>query len=84
LAPNSSLKATKTASRLRSSGGYNSKQERSLEFGVGDGTENNTLVLLSIGWRGAWVGGENLAFDPDVQSETSVLQKGVGFTRQHQ
>jgi hypothetical protein len=35
-----------------------------LELGVGDGTENNTLVLLSIGWRGAWVGGENLAFDP--------------------
>lgn len=34
-----------------------------LEFGVGDGMENNTLVLLSLGWRGAWIGGETLAFD---------------------
>ncbi len=34
-----------------------------LEIGVGDGTENNTLVLLSLGWNGIWVGGSNLAFD---------------------
>jgi hypothetical protein len=27
------------------------------EFGVADGTENNTLILLSLGWRGFWVGG---------------------------
>lgn len=33
------------------------------EFGVGDGTENNTLSLLALGWRGFWVGGETLAFD---------------------
>jgi hypothetical protein len=37
-----------------------------LELGVGDGTENNTLILLSIGWRGAWIGGEELAFDPHI------------------
>jgi hypothetical protein len=37
-----------------------------LELGVGDGTENNTLVLLSIGWRGAWISGEELAFDPHI------------------
>jgi hypothetical protein len=35
-----------------------------LELGVGNGLENNTLVLLSLGWRGAWIGGEDLAFDP--------------------
>ena len=46
-----------------------------LEFGVGDGTENNTLVLLSIGWRGAWVGGENLAFDPDVNPKRLFYKK---------
>jgi hypothetical protein len=34
------------------------------EFGVGNGTENNTLVLGALGWRGFWVGGEELAFDP--------------------
>jgi hypothetical protein len=33
------------------------------EFGVGNGLENNTLFLLTIGWRGFWVGGEKLAFD---------------------
>ena len=46
-----------------------------LEFGVGDGTENNTLVLLSIGWRGAWVGGENLAFDPRVNPKRFFYKK---------
>lgn len=33
------------------------------EFGVGNGLENNTLILKAIGWRGFWAGGENLAFD---------------------
>ena len=46
-----------------------------LEFGVGDGTENNTLVLLSIGWRGAWVGGEDLAFDPQVNPKRFFYKK---------
>lgn len=32
------------------------------EFGVGDGTENNTLILAAMGWKGFWVGGEELAF----------------------
>ena len=36
---------------------------RFVEFGVGDGLENNTLVLLSLGWSGCWFGGEELAFD---------------------
>ncbi len=34
-----------------------------LELGVGDGLENNTLVLLSLGWKGTWYGGEELAFN---------------------
>jgi hypothetical protein len=37
-----------------------------VEFGVGNGLENNTLVLLALGWRGAWIGGEELAFNSDV------------------
>ena len=32
------------------------------EFGVGDGLENNTLLLASLGWRGFWAGGEDLIF----------------------
>lgn len=35
------------------------------EFGVGDGTENNSLILLAMGWRGFWVGGEDLAIEID-------------------
>jgi hypothetical protein len=33
-----------------------------VEIGVGDGLENNTLILLMLGWRGLWLGGESLAF----------------------
>lgn len=33
------------------------------EFGVGDGLENNTLILAALGWNGFWVGNEDLAFD---------------------
>jgi hypothetical protein len=34
-----------------------------IEFGIGDGTENNTLILASLGWNGSWVGGQDLAWD---------------------
>lgn len=40
------------------------------EYGVGNGLENNTLILASLGWKGFWVGGEALAFD--VQSSRSL------------
>lgn len=33
------------------------------EFGVGDGLENNTLILATMGWRGFWVGGQDLTFN---------------------
>ena len=29
-----------------------------VEFGVGNGTENNTLALLVQGWKGAWIEGD--------------------------
>jgi hypothetical protein len=32
---------------------------------VGDGTENNTLILAALGWKGFWVGGEKLTIDVD-------------------
>jgi hypothetical protein len=32
------------------------------EYGVGDGMENNTLILLSLDFKGFWVGGENLLY----------------------
>jgi len=33
------------------------------ELGVGDGLENNTLILLASGWRGFWIGTQDLCFD---------------------
>jgi hypothetical protein len=41
---------------------FGNSQGTFLELGVGNGTENNTLNLLAKGWRGAWLGGEELAF----------------------
>jgi len=49
------------------------------EFGVGDGMENNTLVLAALGWKGFWVGGENLK--PRIQETPekrfAYLQKWI-------
>lgn len=42
-----------------------SGRELFVELGVGNGLENNTLILLAQGWRGVWVGGEKLAFPTD-------------------
>lgn len=47
------------------------------EFGVGDGTENNTLILLAKGWRGFWVGGENISFAPPDGSRLTFLQNWI-------
>lgn len=38
------------------------------EFGVGDGLENNTIVLAALGWSGFWVGNQVLAFNPPANS----------------
>lgn len=35
-----------------------------LECGVGNGTENNTLILRSLQWSGVWIGGEQLVVKP--------------------
>jgi hypothetical protein len=35
------------------------------EFGVGDGTQNNTLILAALGWKGFWVGGQDLVVEFD-------------------
>lgn len=45
------------------------------EFGVGDGTENNTLILKSLGWKGFWVGGEDLAFEINNTDRAFLYRK---------
>ena len=45
------------------------------EFGVGDGTENNTLILKALGWKGFWVGGEELAFKTEQRNQAFAYIK---------
>lgn len=45
------------------------------ELGVGNGLENNTLILLANGWRGFWIGGEELAFDHTLNSQRLIFLK---------
>lgn len=45
-----------------------------MEMGIGDGTENNTLLLALSGWRGVWCGGEKLAIDLPENSSLHFQQ----------
>ncbi len=47
------------------------------EFGVGDGTENNTLILKALGWKGFWVGGESLAYEIKPQQNFSYINAWI-------
>ncbi len=40
-----------------------------VEFGVGCGRENNTLILAALGWKGFWVGGESIRYTVDNSNE---------------
>jgi len=61
-----------------------------VEYGVGDGTENNTLILAALGWKGFWVGGEDLKFNVDSRrnknfsyfKEWITRENIIGLTRQ--
>ena len=54
------------------------------ESGVRDGTENSTLILAALGWKGFWVGGEDFAFDPNRGNcETFVFLKNWNTFRKH-
>ena len=47
------------------------------EFGVGNGSENNTLVLLAMGWRGSWIGGQDLCFDHVTSKRLKFVKKWI-------
>ena len=46
-----------------------------IELGIGNGTENNTLILLSMGFSGVWIGGEDLAFKIPKNNKRLAFQK---------
>jgi hypothetical protein len=45
------------------------------EYGVDDGTENNTLILKSLGWKGFWIGGGSLAFNNNPNDDSFAYIK---------
>ena len=54
-----------------------------VEFGVGDGTENNTVYLMLSGWRGLWIDGSDAnaaairaRFSPFIQGGQLSFVKG--------
>ena len=47
------------------------------EFGVGNGLENNTLVLLALGWRGFWVGNEKLFFTKNNNKKLFFIKEWI-------
>ena len=48
-----------------------------IEFGVGNGTENNSIILLMLGWRGAWIDICDLSFDTSKSSKLFFLKSKV-------
>jgi hypothetical protein len=47
------------------------------ELGVGTGVENNTLILLAKGWKGFWIGVEELAFNSEKSKRLHFLKEWV-------
>ena len=45
------------------------------ELGVGNGLENNTIILLASGWRGFWIGGEDLQFNDRLNPKKFTFYK---------
>jgi hypothetical protein len=53
-----------------------------VEFGVGDGTENNTLYLMLSGWRGLWIDGSQANAAAIHARFSSFIQTGqLSFVR---
>ena len=49
------------------------------EFGAGDGMENNTLILKSLGWKGFWIGGENLTINVKSNERFSFIREFISL-----
>ena len=47
-----------------------------VEFGVGDGTENNTVYLMLSGWRGLWIDGSDANAAAIRARFSSFIQSG--------
>ena len=52
------------------------KSKSFLEIGVGDGLENNTLLLLQKGWSGVWIDGDKNFEKKIIDTFSSDLESG--------
>jgi hypothetical protein len=50
-----------------------------IEMGVGNGTENNTLILKAMGWKGVWIGNKNLSFKLKPSKKFSYLRNYINL-----
>lgn len=51
-----------------------------VEFGVGDGLENNTLLLLKLGWEGLWIEGSPVSAQKiRTHFKDSIAQQRLKF-----
>jgi len=48
-----------------------------IEFGVGNGMENNTIILLASGWKGFWFGGQDLWIDDSSSSRLDFTKTWI-------
>ncbi len=48
-----------------------------IEYGVGNGSECNALMLLAQGWKGAWISGQDLMFTPRPDGRLSFQHTWV-------
>ena len=55
----------------------NIKKGNFIEFGVGDGLQNNTIILLSLGWQGIWFGGENIVINTKKSNRLTFYQNFI-------
>jgi hypothetical protein len=50
-----------------------------LEIGVGNGLENNTLLLATLGWHGVWIGDEDLNSELKIENRILFVKKLVSI-----
>jgi|GEM_PF-1045381 len=48
-----------------------------VECGVGDGLENNTLILVALGWKGVWIGAEDLVVSMKSGARVHYLKSWI-------
>ena len=55
----------------------NIKKGYFLEIGTGDGSENNTRLLLELGWKGTWIDGDRESVQTVKNNFKSYIEKDI-------